>query len=194
MYPKSNRKLHNLSRFCLEKVQNFGGEYFTAKKVFEIFKTRVDKTNWLWYSVLATKLDEPNRFAGLRCTRKADAPAKASVKNRIYAVPPYRVSSIPPFLSLFYGKRQHGLLCCFRRGTGCVWYHSRRKENKNGTCSLTTCTPRFLFCEGNLPLPSSLTRCHPFPTLSLTRHLSPAGESLSKGTAFVLTAKFTAQL
>ena len=26
--------------------------------------------------------------------------------------------------------------------------------------------------------------CHPFPTLSLTRHLSPAGESLSKGTAF----------
>ena len=35
------------------------------------------------------------------------------------------------------------------------------------------------------PLPSC--RCassHPLPTLSLARHLSPAGESLSKGTAF----------
>ena len=145
MYPKSNRKLHNLSRFCLEKVQNFGGEYFTAKKVFEIFKTRVDKTNWLWYSVLATKLDKPNRFAGLRCTRKADAPAKASVKNRIYAVPPYRVSPISPFHSLFSSEMQLRLLCISMRGIRCDWYRTVCEENKNGTCSLTTCVPRFLF-------------------------------------------------
>ena len=34
------------------------------------------------------------------------------------------------------------------------------------------------------PLPSSLMGCHLLSTLSLTRHLSPAGESLSKGTAY----------
>ena len=37
---------------------------------------------------------------------------------------------------------------------------------------------------GTAPLPSAhFVRSHPLPTLSLTRHLSPAGESLSKGTA-----------
>ena len=53
------------------------------KKVFENFEIGVDKTNRLWYSVLATRLDEPNRFAELRCTRKAEAAARAAVKNRI---------------------------------------------------------------------------------------------------------------
>ena len=46
-------------------------------------KIRVDKANRLWYSVLATRLGKSNRYVGLRCTRKADASAKASVKNRI---------------------------------------------------------------------------------------------------------------
>ena len=40
------------------------------------------------------------------------------------------------------------------------------------------------------PFRHRLRRCHPLPTLSLTRHLSPAGESLSKGTASVVVAKF----
>ena len=38
--------------------------------------------------------------------------------------------------------------------------------------------------SGGRPFRHRLRRCHPLPTLSLTRHLSPAGESLSKGTAF----------
>ena len=44
------------------------------------------------------------------------------------------------------------------------------------------------------PLPSC--RCassHPLPTLSLTRHLSPAGESLSKGTALAVAGNFLAK-
>ena len=40
------------------------------------------------------------------------------------------------------------------------------------------------------PFRHRLRRCHPFPTLSLTRHLSPAGESLSKGTASEVAARF----
>ena len=46
------------------------------KKVFENFEIGVDKTNRLWYSVLATRLDKPNRFVELRCTRKAEAAAR----------------------------------------------------------------------------------------------------------------------
>ena len=45
----------------------------------------------------------------------------------------------------FKRKLQHGLLCGLRRGIRCDWYRIACKENKNGTCSLTTCTPRFLF-------------------------------------------------
>ena len=140
------------------KGAKFWRRILYCKKVFEIFKIRVDKTNWLWYSVLATRLDEPNLFAGLRCTRKADAPAKASVKNRIYAVPPYRVSPIPPFHSLFSSEMQLRLLCISMRGIRCDWYRTVCEENKNGTCSLTTCVPRFLFLVGK-PSQSSLTRC-----------------------------------
>lgn len=52
-------------------------------------------------------------------------------------------SSIP--ILFFKRKLQHGLLCGLRRGIRCDWYRIACKENKNGTCSLTTCTPRFLF-------------------------------------------------
>ena len=67
----------------------------------------------------------------------------------------------------FKRKLQHGLLCGLRRGIRCDWYRIACKENKNGTCSLTTCTPRFLFCEktpsvfaaqSQLPLGGSLWR------------------------------------
>ena len=41
-------------------------------------------------------------------------------------------------------------------------------------------------------LSAHCVRIHLLPTLSLARHLSPAGESLSKGTALGSAGKFTA--
>ena len=58
----------------------------------------------------------------------------------------------PKFLHsilFFKRKRQQGLLCSFRRGIRCDWYRTQCERNKNGTCSLTTCAPRFLFLEGS---------------------------------------------
>ena len=144
MYPKSKRKLHNLSRFCLDRMQNSGRKYFTTKKFFENFKIRVDKANRLWYSVLATRLDKPNRLVRLRCTRKAEATARASVKNQVCVVLAAQ-TPIPPFHSLFSSEVQLSLLCISMRGIRCDWYRTVCKKNKNGTCSLTTCVPRFLF-------------------------------------------------
>ena len=47
--------------------------------------------------------------------------------------------------------------------------------------------------DGEEPLPSCrFASSHPLPTLSLTRHLSPAGESLSKGTALAAAGNFAA--
>ena len=40
------------------------------------------------------------------------------------------------------------MLCISMRGIRCDWYRTVCEENKNGTCSLTTCVPRFLFLEG----------------------------------------------
>ena len=148
-----------------------------CKKVSENFQIRVDKTNYVWYSVLATRLDEPNRLK--RCTRTAEASARASAQNGslpwqscgaisdvrfVVARPLHLAYARPPcglkaslglsllrkrqFLhSILFFKRklQHGLLCGLRRGIRCDWYRIACKENKNGTCSLTTCTPRFLF-------------------------------------------------
>ena len=39
-----------------------GQKKLYCKKVPENFQIRVDKTNCVWYSVLATRLDEPNRL------------------------------------------------------------------------------------------------------------------------------------
>ena len=55
--------MHSLSRLCLYRVHESGRKNFTAKKVPENFQIRVDKTNYVWYSVLATRLDKPNCVA-----------------------------------------------------------------------------------------------------------------------------------
>ena len=74
----------------------FGQRILYCKKVFENFEIGVDKTNRLWYSVLATRLDKPNRLVRLRCTRKAEATARASVKNQVCVVLAAQ-TPIPPF-------------------------------------------------------------------------------------------------
>ena len=55
--------MHSLSQLCLYRVHESGRKNFTAKKVPENFQIRVDKTNCVWYSVLATRLDESNHVA-----------------------------------------------------------------------------------------------------------------------------------
>ena len=137
------------------------------QKVFENLQIRVDKTNRLWYSVLATELDKSNRLAGLRCTRKAGASARASAKPKFVAAGPLHLAYARPLCGLkaplglsllrkrqflhsilfFSSEVQLSLLCISMRGAGCVWYRTLCKKNKNGTYSLTTCTPRFLFCK-----------------------------------------------
>ena len=58
----------------------------------------------------------------------------------------------------------------------------------NSICSAAFCESAAL--RGH-PFRHRLRRCHLLPTLSLTRHLSPAGESLSKGTASALLGAFS---
>ena len=54
--------MHSLSRLCLYRVHESGRKKLYCKKVPENFQIRVDKTNCVWYSVLATRLDKPNRL------------------------------------------------------------------------------------------------------------------------------------
>ena len=55
--------MHSLSQLCLYRVHESGRKKLYCKKVPENFQIRVDKTNRLWYSVLATRLDESNHVA-----------------------------------------------------------------------------------------------------------------------------------
>ena len=49
--------MHSLSQLCLYRVHESGRKKLYCKKVPENFQIRVDKTNCVWYSVLATRLD-----------------------------------------------------------------------------------------------------------------------------------------
>ena len=136
--------MHSLSRLCLYRVHESGRKNFTAKKVPEKFQIRVDKTNCVWYSVLATRLDKPNRLKRVAPEQQRYLQcfcAKLKVCVAFIAAQ----TPIPPFHSLFQKETAAWFALRLPPRIRCDWYRIACKENKNGTCSLTTCTPRFLF-------------------------------------------------
>ena len=139
-------------------------------------KIRVDKTNRLWYSVLATRLDKSNHVAPEKrkplqgLLRKPDPPWQSCGavsgdpqvcrgeatpsclrKTALWLKSPTGAfiaaqTPIPPFHSLFQVSCGFSLLPRLdARHSVCLVPHRVQKKNKNGTCSLTTCVPRFLF-------------------------------------------------
>lgn len=107
-----------------------------AKKSWKKTGKRIDKTNRLWYSVLATGLDKANHVA----PEKAEASARSLSAGSGHT----GQNSIPPFLSPFDVGCSKVCSASKSAAQGAFGTASCAAESKNGTCSLTTCRSRFL--------------------------------------------------
>ena len=67
---------------------------FTAKKVPENFQIRVDKTNCVWYSVLATRLDKANRLKRVAPEQQRYLQCFCAKLKSVIAVKLYRTSGL----------------------------------------------------------------------------------------------------
>ena len=107
-----------------------------GEKFFENLKNRLDSHDKLWYPVVTARLVKPNQSSS---DSSEEMPATLFAEIRF-------LHSILLFIKR---KAAYGLLRfpCAQRGA--LWYGGLCKKEQNaGHTDLTTCAPRFLFCQG----------------------------------------------